>query len=69
MSFNLDLNKAEKAIFSWKMTKSFHSKICVNIYYQQKFYLNEKLNLYITIFSEKLPNQCKEQTNTKLSAF
>ena len=35
-----------KVIFSWEITKSFHSKICSNICYQQKFYLNETLNLY-----------------------
>ena len=27
-------------------------------------YLNDKLNLY-TLFSEKLQNQCKKQTNNK----
>ena len=45
------------------LTKSVHSQICFN--YLQKFYLNEKLNLH-TIFNEKVPNQCKEETNSKL---
>ena len=49
MSFNQDLNSAQKVIFSWKMTKSFHSQISFNIYYLQKFYLNDKLNLYYHI--------------------
>ena len=48
-------------MFSWKMTKMFFSQICLNIYYMQKFYLNEKS--FITIFSEKFPNQCKGQTS------
>ena len=33
MSFNPDLKWAQKVIFSWKMTKPFHSQICFNIYY------------------------------------
>ena len=45
MSFNPDLNLAEKVIFSWKMTKSFHSQICFNIYISAEIYLNKKLNL------------------------
>ena len=45
MSFNPELNYAQKVVFSWKMT-NFHSQICFNIYYLQKFHLNEKLNLY-----------------------
>ena len=40
-----------KSYIFMKMTKSF--------------YLNDKLN-YITIFSEKFQNQCKEQTNNKI---
>ena len=32
-------------MFSWKMT-NFQSQICFNIYYLQKFYLNEELSLY-----------------------
>ena len=35
MSFNP--NKDQKVILSWNMTKSFHSQICFNIYYLQKF--------------------------------
>ena len=31
-----------------------------------EIYLNEKLNLYFSLFSEKCPNQCKEQTNSKV---
>ena len=33
--------------------KSFHSQICFNIYYLQKFYLNEKLNFKAKIVCEK----------------
>ena len=44
------------------MTKSIPSDICFNNYYLQKFYLNENLNLYYHAFSEKFPNQCKEQS-------
>ena len=49
MPFNPDLNLDQKVIFSWKMTKSFPSQICFNIYHLQKLYLNEKLNLYYHI--------------------
>ena len=49
MSLNPGLNQAQKVIFSWKIRKSFHSKSCFNIDYLQKFYLNEKLNLYYHI--------------------
>ena len=31
MSFNPDLNQAQKNMLSWKMTKPFHSQICFNI--------------------------------------
>ena len=49
------------------MTKSFHSQICFNIYFQQKF-IWMKNWIYITTFSEKFPNQCKEQAKSKVSA-
>ena len=49
------------------MTKSFHSQICFNIYYQQNFYLN-KYWTYLTIFNEKFPNHCKEEINSTVSS-
>ena len=36
-------------LYFHEMTKLFHSKICFNVYNLQKFYLNEKLNLYYHI--------------------
>ena len=49
------------------MTKSFHSQICFNIYYQQNFYLNKNWT-YLTIFNEKFPNHCKEEINSTVSS-
>ena len=49
MAFNPGLNQVQKVIFSWKMTKLFHSQVSFNIYYLQKFYLNKKENLYYHI--------------------
>ena len=56
MLFNPDLNWAQKVIFSWKMTKLFHSQICFNIYTSAAIYLNEKLDLHLVY--KKFPNQC-----------
>ena len=61
MSFNPDLNYAQKVIFSGKITKSFHSQIFLNI-----LQCAEILSDFI-IFSEKFQNQFKEQTNNKVS--
>ena len=49
------------------MTKSFHSQIYFNIYYQQNFYLNKNWT-YLTIFNEKFPNHCKEEINSTVSS-
>ena len=47
ITFNPDLNQAQKIIFSQKMTKSIHSQIYFNIYISAAdIYLSEKLNLY-----------------------
>ena len=56
-----------KIIFSWKMIKSIHSKICFNIYYLQKLYLNENLNLYYQILCEI--SKSMEETNQCLLTF
>ena len=52
-------------MFSWNMTKSFLSQICFNIYYLQKFYLNEKLDFYYHIYWE-LSKLMQGQTNKKV---
>ena len=52
-----------KIISSWTMRKSFQSHICFNIYYQQKFYLNEKLLIVLQKKKKKNPIEIKQQVN------
>ena len=48
------------------MKKSFHSQACFTIYYLQKFYLNEKLNLLYLVRNFHTNARNKEQTNSKV---
>ena len=57
--------KIKKLYFHWKWQNHFSHK-SVSTFTICRNFIWMKISIYITIFSEILQNQCKEQTNNKV---